>query len=381
MNRRIILFGTSGFTGQKVLRELLDSGENPTLAGRDTAALDELSYAMGCDVPVHRVDVTDRAALDRFISADDVVISTVGPFLRLGAGVVGASAAKGACYFDSTGEPAFIGEVFTTYGPLAAKTGALLCPAFGYCFAPGNFAAALAVSEAGDACRRVDVGYFVQPGIPLDSGGQRSPGLRKALQFTSGRTRSALVAALAEKSFSYRHGQLVTERLGRRRHSLLADGKLRQGFTAGGSEHFGLPAAYPGLTDVNVVLGWFDRSSPALQFALAVAAPLSGWPWPKGPLTRLSEALPAADRKPSGPAWSLIAAEAKDTAGRLLARVELQGPEPYLLTARLLAWAAQQAAQDTPHPAGAHGPVTAFGLQTLEAGCEGLGLLRREPIR
>jgi len=67
-------------------------------------------------------------------------------------------------------------------------------------------------------------------------------------------------------------------------------------------------------------------------------------------------------------------ASAADAAGRELARVELRGPDPYTLTARLLAWGAQRAASHGVTGTGALGPVDAFGLQALERGAAAAGL-------
>ena len=67
-------------------------------------------------------------------------------------------------------------------------------------------------------------------------------------------------------------------------------------------------------------------------------------------------------------------APASDGAGRLLSRVELEGPDPYTLTGRLLAWAAVAARDGGLAGAGVLGPVQAFGLAKLAAACADLGL-------
>ena len=76
-----------------------------------------------------------------------------------------------------------------------------------------------------------------------------------------------------------------------------------------------------------------------------------------------------------GSGISAVAAEAFDARGAQLARVELTGPEPYTLTADLIAWAARHAPEGT----GALGPVQAYGLAALEEGAREAGLTRVEP--
>jgi hypothetical protein len=75
----------------------------------------------------------------------------------------------------------------------------------------------------------------------------------------------------------------------------------------------------------------------------------------------------------------VVVAVAADDQGQELARVQLQGPDPYTLTARLLAWAATQAATHGLRGTGALGPVDAFGLDTLQAGAATAGLAATGP--
>ena len=58
----------------------------------------------------------------------------------------------------------------------------------------------------------------------------------------------------------------------------------------------------------------------------------------------------------------------------MINRVELRGPNGYTFTGEILAWGAQHAADHGLQGTGALGPVEAFGLRTLEAGCAEIGL-------
>ena len=65
--------------------------------------------------------------------------------------------------------------------------------------------------------------------------------------------------------------------------------------------------------------------------------------------------------------------------GQTLATVRLTGGDPYSFTAQILAWAAGQAAAEGVRPAGALGPVEAFGVGALESACAAAGLHRSPP--
>ncbi len=67
---------------------------------------------------------------------------------------------------------------------------------------------------------------------------------------------------------------------------------------------------------------------------------------------------------------------AYDASGTVLAEVHLVSGEPYQLTADLLAWGAQRAAEHGVSRPGALGPVEAFGLNALETAASEVGLRR-----
>ena len=93
-------------------------------------------------------------------------------------------------------------------------------------------------------------------------------------------------------------------------------------------------------------------------------------------MERLSERLPGGDREPDEGGRSLVLAVARDLGGNRLETVALAGPDPYALTASLLAWGASHAAASpTPLPPGTHGPVAAFGLDVLRDAAARVGLV------
>jgi short subunit dehydrogenase-like uncharacterized protein len=361
---RVVLFGATGYTGRLAAEALAATGARPVLAGRDRARLEALATRLG-GLPVAEADAARPASVRGLVEgAGDVLVSTVGPFLTRGEAAVAAAVEAGAAYLDATGEPPFVRRVFEEHGPRAAGRCGLV-PAFGYDFVPGNLAAALALAEAGAGrATRVAVGYFV-----TGAGG-----------YSSG-TLASGAGMLLEPAFAFRDGRLRRERTARRVRSFPIGGRDWLGVSYGGSEHYALPRIAPGLREVEVCLGWFGRRSRAVQAFSALGAPLARLPGGRalaravtGPLaSRTGEGPDEADRRRSG---SLVVAVAGDADGRELAQVRLHGPDPYTLTARLLAWGAQRAATAGLLGTGALGPVDAFGLEALNAGAAAAGLER-----
>jgi short subunit dehydrogenase-like uncharacterized protein len=359
-----VLFGATGYTGRLTAEALAAAGARPLLAGRDRARLQALAARLG-GLPTAEADTSRPDSVRALVGAGDVLVSTVGPFLTRGGPAVRAAMDAGATYLDSTGEPPFLRRVFEELGPRAEGRCALV-PAFGYDFVPGNLAGAIALAEAPEATR-VTVGYFA-----TGRGG-----------FSSGTVASG-AGMLLEPGFAWRDGRLRRERTARRLRSFRIGGRDRLGVSYAGSEHYALPRLAPGLREVDVYLGWFGGRSRAVQAFSAVGAPLARVPGVRplaraatGPLSRRTGHGPTEATRQAG--RSLVVAIAADGHGREVARVQLQGPDPYTLTARLLAWAATHAARGGLEGTGALGPVDAFGLAALQAGAATAGLERTDP--
>src|ERR1700677_460157 len=169
MPGRIVLYGATGYTGALTAQAMIASGARPVLAGRDQSRLTALAARLGqagdgTELETAVASAERPGSLRGLIGAGDVLVSTAGPFMKVGRPVVAAAVDAGAVYLDSTGEPPFIRQVFEEFGPRAERTGAVLLTAFGYDYVPGNLAGALALQAAGGAAR-VQIGYFVRGDI------------------------------------------------------------------------------------------------------------------------------------------------------------------------------------------------------------------------
>ena len=152
MPGRIVLFGATGYTGRLTAEAMVARGDRPVLAGRNAERVAALAEQLG-GLETAIADVAEPASVRALVESGDALVATVGPFARWGDPAVEAAIDAGACYLDSTGEPAFIRRVFERFGKAAEQAGTGLVTAFGYDWVPGNLAGALALREAGEDCR------------------------------------------------------------------------------------------------------------------------------------------------------------------------------------------------------------------------------------
>ena len=379
MPGRIVLYGATGYIGGLTAQAMAACGARPLLAGRDRGRLDaiaaRLAQAGGPELETAVAGTEGPGPLRRLLDPGDVLVSTAGPFVKIGRAAVAAAVEAGAVYLDSSGEPPFIRQVFEEFGPRAERTGAALLTAFGYDYVPGNLAGALALQAAGPAATRVQVGYFVRGNI------------RKG---TSAGTRASAAGVLLEPGYAFRGGRVVGERTAAHVTSFDVDGKRPQAFSIGSSEHFSLPrlrqrtdgaAVQAPLTDVGVYLGWFGGATRLIQAASALATPLRRFAGVRRVLDSQARRIQRSRAQPGRgePIRSDVVAVAGEAGGKALVAVHLTGGDPYSFTAPILAWAAGTAAAQGVRPPGALGPVEAFGLGSLESACASAGF-SREPV-
>jgi len=382
---RVVLFGATGFTGRLVAEALVRRELGPVLAGRNLGALQSLARGLeplGEVSGVLAADSADPASVEALVGPGDVLVTTVGPFLKHGLPALRAAVGQGAHYIDSTGEPAFIRRVFEEYGPLAEVCGSVLLTAFGYDFVPGNLAAALALSDAvaaGHEPTAVEVGYYVR-GL---RGGGPGGGM-------SGGTRASSAGFLLESSHAWRGGRLRGERAAASVRSFEVGGRHRPAISIGGSEHLVLPRQWPALSDVGVYLGWSGPMSRPLQAATGVVAAVRAVPLLGAAVSHGVHAVagrvapgstggPSAEQRAPARTWAVAevwAGGGSRGRGEPVARVEVEGPSPYDLTAELMAWAAGELAGGRVSGPGALGPAEAFGVEGIAGGCASVGLGR-----
>ncbi len=150
----IVLMGATGFTGRLVADYLVqnylggETGLRLALAGRNKEKLEGIANEIEApQLPILICDSFDPESLDAIASRAEVVITTVGPYSKYGAELVGACVRNGTDYCDLTGETQFIGNMIDAYEEEAKRTGARIVHCCGYDSIPSDLGA-LVVQEA-----------------------------------------------------------------------------------------------------------------------------------------------------------------------------------------------------------------------------------------
>ncbi|MFP5441904.1 MAG: saccharopine dehydrogenase family protein [Gammaproteobacteria bacterium] len=349
----IVLFGATGYTGRLTARAMVARGLRPVLAGRNRDALEALAGELG-GLEVRVADVAKPVTVRKIVKSGDVLVSTVGPFARYGKPALDAALAGKAHYLDSTGEPAFIRQVFEQYGPRARAAGTAFITAFGYDYVPGHTVAAAALEKAGKNAVRVDVGYFFIGKVAMSQG-----------------TASSVASAMLEPGMLFNNGALQPGYGGLQTRKFNVDGKQVNALSLPASECIALPVSYPQLTDVNVYLG-IGAVAPVFSAVSHAQSVLLRLPLYKRAVGWLANRVGSSGQGPSDEQRAQTGAHvigiAYDAAGNALATAELRGVNVYTYTAGILAWGAEQALNDRLQTSGALGPVRAFGLEALIEG-------------
>jgi short subunit dehydrogenase-like uncharacterized protein len=141
----IVLFGATGVTGKLIAKELIAARVPLRLAGRDENALKTVAAKSGCEIGT--IDLENPDTLQAALEGASVVISCIGPFSKYGLPVARATVKAGAHYLDTTGEQAFISQIFEELGDKALKQKTCLVPACAFEYAISDTLAAFAELE------------------------------------------------------------------------------------------------------------------------------------------------------------------------------------------------------------------------------------------
>lgn len=355
---KIVLYGATGYTGQLTAKALIEGGTRPLLAGRSAGKLKELAGSLG-NLEYAVVDPANVDSLATLLNKGDILIATVGPFVRYGRYALDAALRAGAHYIDSTGEPVFIADVFLNAAREAESKGCAVLTAMGYDYAPGHCAAGLALKNAGNRATRVDIGYFMtESSIPSLSQG----------------TFVSLAEAVVRGAHTFKDGRIQKEGLGRQVRRFFDGERNRWAMSVPGSEPFSLYKTYPRLTEINGFNGWFGPLSIVFSAYLRLTALLLKLPLYGRLLESLTGLLTSSGKGANTKPGSYIVACAHDSSGAEIARASLAGINGYLYTGKMLAWTAQAILHGKLKKTGALGPIEAFGLDAFVEGNRACGL-------
>jgi short subunit dehydrogenase-like uncharacterized protein len=180
----IVLYGASGFVGKLTAAYLAKAGGDAriALAGRSQDKLLAVREALGEKAqtwPIIIADASEQSTLDAMAARTQVVVTTVGPYIRYGLPLVAACAAAGTDYADLTGETLFIRESIDLYHKQAADTGARIVNSCGFDSIPSDLTvfALYRQAERDNAGELTDTNLVVRSFKAGISGGTAASGM------------------------------------------------------------------------------------------------------------------------------------------------------------------------------------------------------------
>ncbi len=152
----IIVYGATGYTGRLVAEYLNDhyAGRKDApkwaMAGRSQEKLEEVRTLIGApaNTPLIVADASDPASLTAMCNRTRVVLTTVGPYLLYGDGLVDACVRSGTDYADLCGEPVWMREMIDAHSAKASATGARICFSSGFDSVPFDLGVLMLQKEA-----------------------------------------------------------------------------------------------------------------------------------------------------------------------------------------------------------------------------------------
>jgi short subunit dehydrogenase-like uncharacterized protein len=139
----IVLYGATGFVGKLTADYLARAGGDAriALAGRSSDKLLGVRDSLGDKAQSWELitaDASQPSTLNAMAARTQVVVTTVGPYLKYGLPLVAACAAAGTDYADLTGEALFIRQSIDLYHKQAVDTGARIVHSCGFDSIPSD---------------------------------------------------------------------------------------------------------------------------------------------------------------------------------------------------------------------------------------------------
>ncbi len=137
-----LIYGSTGYTGELLAREAIQTSLTPHLAGRDTEKLKALAGRLNYTTrPLRVFAVDDPGQLRQALAGMAFVVNCAGPFTRTAGPLVEACLELGVDYFDVTGEIAVF-EALAARDGAARQRGITLMPGIGFDVVPSDCLAA-----------------------------------------------------------------------------------------------------------------------------------------------------------------------------------------------------------------------------------------------
>ena len=363
-DKKVIVYGASGYTGRLVCEYLREFHIPFIAAGRDKARIAEALHAVpGIDSVDHEiVEVAHEVGpLSELFDGASVVCNMVGPFAQHGGEVVEACLAAGAHYLDTTGEQDWLIAAEERYGQRMAEAGLLLAPGVAQMYTTGEIAAQLCLEEPG--LDTLDILVFWK-GMP-----------------TVASTRTILVNAALAKAYYLEQNDYAEWPADAGLYTVTVPGQHETGLALpwGGTSHPVWFRRDPRVANVKVLGGVFNRALMlgVPQIVAGALAQIEGLP-EQDKIKALSEQAAAVmnqmpPREYTRVNTSLDSVHASGPLGR--AHCVIHGNCNYKQTGLLQAYAAYSLLQQPPKRTGFASGCQAFGHRELLGVLRGFGLV------
>ena len=133
MNKRFLIYGANGYTGELITRFAIERGSKPVIAGRNEAAITTLAEEHGLEPRVFSLD--EREKLDAALQEVEVVLHCAGPFSLTSKTMVEACLRNRKHYTDITGEISVF-EACAAQDKRAQEAGIMIMPGVGFDVVP-----------------------------------------------------------------------------------------------------------------------------------------------------------------------------------------------------------------------------------------------------
>jgi len=135
VEKRFLIYGANGYTGELITRYAVERGMRPILAGRSAGSIEELAKKHGLDHRAFALDETER--LDAALREVDLVLHCAGPFSITSRPMVEACLRNKKHYTDITGEIAVF-EAMAALDARAKEAGIMVMPGVGFDVVPSD---------------------------------------------------------------------------------------------------------------------------------------------------------------------------------------------------------------------------------------------------
>ena len=305
----MLIYGSTGYTGDLIARLAVERGLKPILAGRNQQKVQNQAKELGLDYRVF--DLSDTAALTAALNEVSVVLHCAGPFSHTWKPMVGACLATQTHYIDITGEIAVF-ESCAALDQQAREAGIMLLPGAGFDVVPSDCLAAMLKAQMPDASS-LTLAF-------LGIGGGISHGTAKTM-----------AENLAEGTAIRKNGKIIS----------IPSGSIQKKIDFGRG-----PVNCVSIPWGDVSTAWYSTkipdiavfipSTPAMVFGMKISRYL-GWFLNSGPIQKLLknriEAAPAGpDKESLENGKSILFGEVQNPKGEKKSLL-ISGPQGYALTA------------------------------------------------